>query len=377
MSHTILLFDMDGVLLHADGYHRALQASVELIGRNLGIEEPNLSKEHIANLEASGVTHEWESLVICTAILLTQIWRIDQNIRIPSNINPTPHQYLMRGEDYFNGFLQNIDLNGESPTIYTEALLLEQEGHLSAEQKEYLKFILRNGQDHRQSSTLHIFQEFVLGSRLFTQTYNRPSQLNTKSYLELYDRAALSKTCHDQLIEWLKSDSHHAAIFTNRPSKPLRGFFGTPEAELGAASIDLQDLPIIGAGALSWLANLETKPLHIYFKPNPVHALAAIQIALGNSLEQALKAALDFYNRNYEREIWLPLEGSTIIIFEDLKGGLVSAQSAQQLLEKSGIHAEMILVGIGKHPIKVKSLSPVAHHVIEDINHEILPEIIY
>jgi hypothetical protein len=40
MNQIILLFDMDGVLLHADGYLRALQSSVDLIGRNIGIKEP-------------------------------------------------------------------------------------------------------------------------------------------------------------------------------------------------------------------------------------------------------------------------------------------------------------------------------------------------
>jgi hypothetical protein len=66
----ILLFDMDGVLLKADGYHQALESSVKIIGQNIGIEYPGLSRDHILKFEAAGVTHEWESLAICTAILL-------------------------------------------------------------------------------------------------------------------------------------------------------------------------------------------------------------------------------------------------------------------------------------------------------------------
>lgn len=367
---------MDGVLLHADGYHRALQSSVKLIGRNIGIEEPILSKEHIANFEAAGVTHEWETLAISTAILLTQIWHIDQEVRIPNNINPAPYHYLIRGEDKFTNFLQTIDLNGKFPTTYAESVLLEQDSHLNPEQIEYLKLILRSGLDHDLSPTFPIFQEYVLGSQLFTQTYNRPSQLNTKSYLELYDRKALSKTNHEKLKEWLKSEYNHAAIFTNRPNEPPKGFFSTPEAELGASAIGLPELSIVGAGSLSWLADLESKPLHTYFKPNPVHTLAALQVAIGKPLVQALKAAVELCFGNHDRKIWLPLEGSTIIVFEDLTGGFVSAQSAQQLLKNNGVHAELFLVGISNHPIKSKSLSQMAHHVIKDINQKILPEII-
>ncbi|MBC8336969.1 MAG: hypothetical protein H8E29_17070 [Anaerolineales bacterium] len=353
-----------------------MQASVELIGHNLGIENPILSKEHIAKLEAASVTHEWESLAICTAILLMHIWRTEPEVRIPKNINLIPGQFFIQGEDYFSGFLQNIKLNGEPPTAFMEHLLLEQEPSLNLEQREYLKGILRNGQNHDLSFTLPIFQEYVLGSKSYSQIYNRPSQLNTESYLELYDQAALSQTTHDQLIKWVKSEDHHAVVFTNRPSTPPNGFFSTPEAELGLKAIGLQELPIVGAGSLFWLANLAAKPLNMYLKPSPVHALAAIQVALGTPHTASLKLALDFFCGRYEKEKWGPLDGSTIVVFEDLIGGLRSAKDAKELLEKYGVRIEMILVGITKHPTKAKSLSQVAYHVVEDINNKYLREIL-
>lgn len=376
MNQTILLFDMDGVLLHADGYLRALQSSVDLIGRNIGIKEPLLSREHITQFEAAGVTHEWETLAICTAILLTQVWQINKEVRIPSLINLEPDSYLINGEDEFTEYLLNIDLRGISPTVYTESVLRKQESQLNSEQREYLRLILGSGLNLDISPTLPIFQEHVLGSKTYTRTYNLPSNLNTKSYLQLYDREALSITNRGKLNKWLESDYHHAVIFTNRPSQAPKGFFSTPEAELGAAAIGLQELPIVGAGSLSWLANLESKPWHTYYKPSPVHTLAALQCALGKKLTESLKVAVDLYNGNQDRNDWLPFEGSKVFIFEDLLSGFMSARSAQQLLYINGVNVEMLFVGISSHPAKSKSLSQMANCIIEDINQGILPEII-
>jgi hypothetical protein len=126
MKHTIILFDMDGVLIHADGYHRALQSSVRLIGRSIGIEEPILSKEQISHFEAAGVTHEWETLAICTAILLIQVWQHDGEVRIPRDINLTPERFLIRREDRFWNFLHEIDLQGKEPTSYAASTLNDQ-----------------------------------------------------------------------------------------------------------------------------------------------------------------------------------------------------------------------------------------------------------
>jgi len=375
MERTIILFDMDGVLLQADGYYRALQSSVRTIGRNIGIEEPILSREHIAKFEAAGVTHEWETLAICTAILLTQVWQIDPKIRIPKIINPSPDQFLIYGEDQFAEFLLNIDLNGISPTDYAGAVIFKQNSNLNTEHMEYLRLILGSDLDLDSSPTLQIFQEYVLGSPTFSETYHLPSHFNTESYLHLYDREALSIENQYKLKSWLESDQHQAVIFTNRPSQPPEGFFSPPDAELGAAAIGLQILPIVGAGSLSWLAALDSKPWDEYYKPHPVHTLAALQLAVGKSLTDALKQAEDLYHGTQELDVWSTLEGSRIFVFEDLTPGLISARSARQILLDYGIKVEFIFVGVSNHPLKRKSLSQYTDFMIDDLNQNILPRI--
>jgi hypothetical protein len=377
MKKTIILFDMDGVLIHADGYHQALQSSVRLIGRNIGIKEPVLSKEQISHFEAAGVTHEWETLAICTAILLLQVWQFDGNIRLPRDINSTPENFLISGEDRFWDFLYEIDLQGKEPTSYAASILNQQNSSLTKEQRKYLELVLGSGIDINQSPTLRVFQEYVLGSDQYSQIYGFPSFLDTKSYLELYDRKVLTEENRTRLIGWLESDDCHAAIFTNRPSHPPEGFFSTPEAELGASAINLQDLPIVGAGSLSWLANLSSKPLDTYYKPSPVHVLSALQVAVGVPLPRALRIAADLYHGNYKKDFWLPFEGSKIIVFEDLVPGMKSAQDAREMLKAINVEVELLCVGLTEHKTKAKSLSQYTNCLIEDINEGILPGIIF
>jgi hypothetical protein len=377
MEHTIILFDMDGVLIHADGYHRALQSSVRLIGRSIGIEDPKLSKEQISHFEAAGVTHEWETLAICSAILLIHVWQQDEYIRIPGEINSEPDDFLIKGEDRFWEFLNEIDLQGKEPTIYATTTLFEKNNTLNTEQRKYLELVLRSGMDIEKSPTLRFFQELVLGSSQYSQVYRLPACLNTESYLELYDRKALSEENHKGLKAWLESDSCHAVIFTNRPSQPPEGFFSTPEAELGASAIDLEDLPIVGAGSMSWLANLESKPLATYYKPDPVHALAALQVAVGEPLPQALRMAADLSRRSGNRDAWLKFERAKVIVFDDMVPGLKSALEAQRILSEINVDVELMCVGLTKHKTKAKSLSLLTNNLIEDINEEVLPKIIF
>lgn len=376
MKRTFLLFDMDGVLLQADGYHRAMQSALKIVGKNIGVQDPILTIEQISQFEAAGVTHEWETLAICTAILLIQIWQIDPEIRIPSSLDPEPGEYLIMRDERISDFLKDIDLAGKSPTRYAEGQLLNNAPHLGPEQIDFLKSLFGSGINLNLSPIFRVFQEYVLGSRLFGQIYKFSPCLDTESYLDLYDREALSKNNRDNMLKWLSTDLHRAAIFTNRPSKTPDEFFSTPDAELGAAAIGLEELPILGAGALSWFASEQAKPWDEYFKPHPVHVLAALQLASGKPLSEAIKTAADFYYGDKGPEIWSGFEGSKVYVFEDLTPGLISAQAAKRILLDSGIELDFVFVGVSGYINKRKSLSKYADFLIDDINQVILPGII-
>jgi hypothetical protein len=223
-------------------------------------------------------------------------------------------------------------------------------------------------------------QEFVLGSDQFNRTYDLPSQLQVSSYPEQLDRPALSEENYDHLQNWLKLDDHHAAIFTSRPNLPPdEDYFGTPEAEIGAKVINLDNLPIIGAGSLDWMADQDLIPARSYNKPNPVHALAAMQSALGQDIRTSLKNAVNIASQSQKPQNvsdWLALNGATVYVFEDSPGGMISAQNAARILSSVEVSLDVILVGIGHQPAKTEALLKVSDQVFSDINSSPLVDII-
>jgi hypothetical protein len=378
MTHTILLFDMDGVLIRSDGYYRGLQAAIRLLGKNLGIANPEVSLDHIARLESSGIFHIWDNMSVFSALLLIHVWPQTPNVRIPNPLNSIPNEFLDLPDIDFTSFTQKVDPDRNYSLTQISDLLQIHHPNLDANQKAYISLLLQTSQEIYQSPVIPIMQEFVLGSQQFNQIFNLPSQVNTQSYPQRYDQAILTQEHHSQLLSWLDSDHHHAAFFTNRPSTPPEDFFGTPEAEIGAQTIGLQDLPLIGAGSLAWLADKNNTPVQSYNKPHPVHALAAMQAALSRPIEQSLNFAVDLVNNpSSHHEYWQALAGAKLFAFEDSKGGLESVQKACQLLESIGIHVDLHLIGISAQADKIKALLEITDQIYPDINNSPLPKIIY
>lgn len=377
MKHSILLFDMDGVLLRSKGYYRGLQAAIKLLGQNLGIARPGVSMEQIARLESCGIYHIWDHMAVFSALLLIHTWPQTPQARIPTLLDPAPDAFLDIPDIDFASAIQKLDAGQAYSMAQINDLLQSLQAGLNASQKAYLDLLFQTSQQIYRSPVIPIMQEFVLGSQQFSQIYALPSQLNTPSYPQLYDQAALSKRHHKQLLSWLNSENHHAAIFTNRPSSAPEDFFGTPEAEIGAQTIGLQDLPMIGAGALAWLAHKNKAPTQSFNKPNPVHALAAMQAALGRPIEQCLNTAFSLVkDAQPKHEDWQVFSNASLFAFEDSKAGLASVQKACQLLSSRGIHIDARLIGISGQADKINALLEIADQVYADINESPLFDII-
>ena len=70
---TLFLFDVDGVLIHPKGYKEALRDSLDHIAALMGQKSQNLTYEEIGVFESCGLTNEWDSLGLCTGLLLTTL----------------------------------------------------------------------------------------------------------------------------------------------------------------------------------------------------------------------------------------------------------------------------------------------------------------
>jgi hypothetical protein len=213
-------------------------------------------------------------------------------------------------------------------------------------QNQAIQSILHAARQVDGSLTHRTFQELTLGSRVFAETYGLPPALDTESYLLQHDRPALSSPTRARLLQWLRDFNHQAIIFTNRPSRPPPGHFGTPEAEIGAAGIGLETLPILGLGGLSWLSAQRGADPEAFLKPSVVHSLAALRAALGDPLEGALQAAAALVLNGQPDQSWKRLHGAQVYVFEDTAGGLQSTRAAKEILEKIEVPIEVSLFGI-------------------------------
>ena len=345
----IFLFDMDGVLLEPRGYHEALIETVAVVGRALGFRELAITKADIEVFEASGVTSEWDSTAICTALLMRDAWEISPDNLLPS-APPLPQLAIhdLPSPDFrgFFGSRRMAPVYGSRPTQLAEESLLSDGTAYTEAQVSALQSLLRGARSPLGSLTHLLFQELVLGSRLFQDTYGVETHLNTEGTLLTRDRPSLAPQTRNRLLAWLEVPDHHAAVFTNRPSRAPQGSTGAPEAELGLELTELEMLPLVGRGGLAWLEEQRGLAPGALLKPSATHALVALRQAIGDSLGVALQAAAALALDQEDDPGWANLEGAEITVFEDSAEGLASVAAARACLVDIGVSMQAILLGV-------------------------------
>ena len=365
-----LLFDMDDVLLKPEAYHRALQETVRLVAVSLGYGKLSLNQAEIQAFESAGVYSEWDTSAICAVLMLVAAWQHDPEIQLPAAIQLEPGKRLPIPAPDFSSFaslLKTPELRELRPLQRAERLLLEDKPRFTPDQRDQITHILHTARAADGSLTHCTFQELVLGSDVFAQTYQRPAVLNTPSYLHNFDVPLAPPETVGAIQHWLKDPAHAAAIFTSRPSQPLPGVFSTPEAEMGATLVGLQDLPIIGLGSLLWLSQQRRAGPQAFVKPSPVHVLSALLLALDyppvTCLQEAAALALD----GAASPLWKSLQGAQVAVFDNSPAGLGSAAAARDCLAAAGIFASWELFGIASDSQKVAALQALGAQTCPDL----------
>ena len=339
----ILIFDMDGVLLKPNGYHRALQETVRLVGEMNGFPNVQLRDDQIAKFEALGISSEWHSSALCLAILILE---------------------KQKGRSHTSS--SHLDLEELFTTIESQPMHLPALERARAAIREIAKksglppetalMIVESSGSIRHSPTMNIFQELILGSETFQNIYQKSAQFETGSYLMKYDQRLLSEEKAEKVIRWASQPGRGAAIMTNRPSNGMPGGALDPDAEMGASLVGLEALPLVGFGEISWLAGYTQKEPGVLAKPAWQHAMAAILTASGWAVEDSLV----YISREYEmRRLSLleHLQGGTITVFEDTPGGLISVQEACDRINENGIQVDIQKVGIAAEESKKTALA--------------------
>ncbi len=367
----ILLFDLDGVLLEPRGYHEALRETATLVGQWLGYRRVTLTREDIELFESVDVTSEWDSAAICAALLLRDAWTISPDLMLgsapPSPDRPTHDLPAPDFQAFFRSEQMAPDERGTLPTLLAERSLLSDGGKYSESQVAALRGMLRGARQIHGSLTHRLFQEMVLGSQVFRDTYGMKPNLPSRDGLLADDRPMLPATARERLLNWLRHTDHHAAVFTNRPSKGPQDAIGAPEAELGLVAAELELLPLVGRGGLAWLAEQRGLAPDRLLKPSAVHALAALRRATGEPLEAALQSAAALTLDEQSDSGWRVFAGAEIFVFEDSVKGLHSLRAAQGHLESLGVTCRPILVGVAKSPHKRQGLEAAGAQMFSDV----------
>lgn len=367
MAKKIILFDMDGVLLKSGGYRKALRASVRRTAVALGAPNVDLSEQQISQFEALHITNEWDSLAICAALLLVEVWKKNPAARL-NGASASPHLLLIESS-LFDRFLSSIPLQGSFPGEFAYEWIIRGHPWIDEEQQQHLKKILFHCRDIYQSPTLPAHQESVLGSDLYYKTYGLEPQTKSDGFLFTDDIPILSSENHDKFCEWLSKAENYAGIMTNRPSRSPKGHISPPEAEIGVNLIKFDDLPVLATGLLTWYAREKCDYQSISFlKPHPVHTLGLLQMILGNKDVSAVDLAVAAWKQIGNTEDWDFYHGSKIWVFEDSVNGLQSVHSACNILNQLGIEVESVLIGVTTDPIKRNAMTGIADTIVSSIN---------
>lgn len=362
MMDTVLLFDMDGVLLKPDGYHKALQETVRLVGKTLEFGNIHLHQKEIFAFEAAGITSEWDSSAICLGLMMKEVWKHNPTAAVPRTLSPaSPTSNPLPLPDW-RDFLYNLEsIPSEAGTPRQRAEILLKK-HLSKTQRGRIANLMDGAYEAQSSLTHRVFQELVLGSQPFQRTYELSPWLDCEGYLERYDRPLLSHKQVNALKCWL-GRKKRAAIFTSRPSQPPGDLFCTPEAEIGSKVAKLDHLPIVGLGDMMWLSTTREHSVHDLLKPSPVHTLSALLRAKGTPKKKALIAATKAAQRGPAGRMWEDLNKTKLYVFEDTAAGMKSALSAKDLLDENDLQLDLALVGIATSKQKQTSLQGVGAQV--------------
>ena len=392
-SHTLLLLDVDGVLVHPVGYKNALRATVDYFTVQMGQPSMGPTNDEIAIFEACGLTNEWDSSAMCLSLLLlaaleqrSDLYRdsLDEMLAaIRAEGVSLPRPDFMAAARRIHAHHSD----GHFPAASYLKLLAEE---IAATHIPLFTTLLGNVYDVSGTPTTRIFQTYTLGSTRFADTYHQSAPFESESLLATHDVPLLNATNRDRLLAWQRDPAHGVTIYTARPSLPpadlpdpsfsvppdgqVTGY--APEAELAADLLGVDgQMPLIGQGRVGWLAIQQGRGAGDYIKPSPVQALAGIGAAFSGTETDSLHAAVALYERG---DLIGPLaelrdqasekHPVRVVVFEDSTGGIRATRDAVAHLTQVGLNAQFEAVGVSPNVDKRAALHDVARHVVDDIN---------
>ncbi len=338
----IILLDIDGVLVHPGGYRAALRATVQhFLGSHFETQEDVLT-----DLEKRGISSEWDMTPLIIASYWNSILLQQPMQNLPDDVPAAAHEILSQRKVDAPTHLSIPEFDLVAGQYPAETAF--HAGYFSSIPNALRKNLLTESRSVHRSHTMRTFQHFTLGHQKFTETYQRPAEFETESFLLTYD----SSNIDDDIRSKLRDSNQHVAAFTARPSGPpcevaesIVGY--APEAELALELVKLIDIPLIAFGKLEYLASQHQLDPATLVKPSPVQALAGILAAWTGEELRALQAANFWRETGALNEMFdqLPKEFELIVV-EDTMGGVRSVRAASEILQKAGFKISVNPLGL-------------------------------
>ena len=98
---TVLLLDIDGVLVKPGGYRAALHATLNYFVNLMGLPHFEFPEEKLAGFERRGITSEWDMVPLLLGVLWNDILSHYPTMRLPSEVSSA----AIEMGNYLNGYV--------------------------------------------------------------------------------------------------------------------------------------------------------------------------------------------------------------------------------------------------------------------------------
>ncbi len=384
MTSEIFLLDLDGVLIRPGGYRAAVRASMSYLLDRLGLDLSAPGDDVAALFESQGVTSEWDMVSILLALVLNAA---GNHLNCPLPALPLEDVLDWISMQDTRGFrfdfaaavraLSGAVPAGGLPMAAMQAVLAENAYPALFARLDHQPFVSELFNPARavdNSLPTRLVQNYVLGHRVFEQTYRLPAPDESASLLVELDSPALSPGISAELRSRWRSGQLYLAAFTARPSlpprgsnEPLQGY--SPEAEMALSLVKLEEIPIMGYGRLQWLARQVGGVPDEYLKPAVEQPLSAAYAALTGREAEALLWAVQAA-RGVSSAPGHPFPAHLHLhVFEDSPIGLTGGRSAALVLQRLGVTVQLHLWGVTTVPEKEAALLAAgAQRIFHDVN---------
>ncbi len=382
MHRTLLLFDVDGVLIQSGGYHQALVATVDRFAAQMGLPPVCLAHDEVATFESLGLSNEWDSAAMCAGALLLDALAVRPDLRrdtLTATLDAIRAAGVRLPRRDFGALSRDLMAHHPPGTPYpSRTFLAECQRRADPSLHPLLDELLGDVYSYR-SPTTYLFQHHTLGSRRFAETYGEPPAFEVGSYLASYDTPLISAATLERLLARASQNGWGVALFTARPSLPPldcpafdpdHAHLYPPEGDLAAEVLGVAGrVPLIAGGRLTWLGMQRGRGVADYVKPSAVHALAAIGGAVCGGECAALIAAATLAEEGRLSGPLADLAAASThaVIFEDAPGGIHGGRRAAELLRAAGCDLVLETIGVALEPVKREALTGLADRVVNTV----------